>query len=112
MEDSHDLADKVGSVRGLAWTAVGGVTLDIEVNLMPGNGSIQLTGKLGDVMKESAVTGLSYIRTMKEAESLGEDFLKNMIFIFTSRKARYQKMVRLPELQWQPPYTRLFSKNL
>ncbi len=76
MEDSHDLADKVGSVRGLAWTAVGGVTLDIEVNLMPGNGSIQLTGKLGDVMKESAVTGLSYIRTMKEAESLGEDFFE------------------------------------
>lgn len=76
MDDSYDLTNKVGSVRGLAWTAVGGVTLNIEVNIMPGNGSIQLTGKLGDVMKESAVTGLSYIRTMKESETLGEDYFE------------------------------------
>ena len=76
MDDSYDLTNKVGSVRGLAWTAVGGVTLNIEVNIMPGNGSIQLTGKLGDVMKESAVTGLSYIRTMKESEPLGEDYFE------------------------------------
>jgi ATP-dependent Lon protease len=74
MEDNKNLDNKVGSVRGLAWTAVGGVTLDIEVNVMPGTGNIQLTGKLGDVMKESAFTGLSFIRSMKEAETLGEDY--------------------------------------
>lgn len=73
-DDSHDLTNKVGLVRGLAWTAVGGVTLDIEVNVMPGNGQLQLTGKMGDVMKESAIAGLSYIRSMKESEVLGEDY--------------------------------------
>ncbi len=76
MDDSYNLRDKIGSVRGLAWTAVGGVTLDIEVNVMAGSGAIQLTGKLGDVMKESAITGLSYIRTLKETEALGEDFFE------------------------------------
>ncbi len=76
LEDSYNLGNKIGSVRGLAWTAVGGVTLDIEVNVMPGSGSVQLTGKLGDVMKESAITGLSYIRTLKETEELGEDFFE------------------------------------
>ena len=76
LEDSYNLGNKTGSVRGLAWTAVGGVTLDIEVNVMPGSGSVQLTGKLGDVMKESAITGLSYIRTLKETENLGNDFFE------------------------------------
>ena len=50
------------SGRGLAWTSVGGDTLQIEVNIMPGKGEIMLTGQLGDVMKESARTGISYIR--------------------------------------------------
>ena len=49
-------------MRGLAWTSVGGDTLEIEVNVMPGKGEVQLTGQLGDVMKESAQAGLSYIR--------------------------------------------------
>ena len=56
--------DEVGIVRGLAWTSVGGDTLEIEVNVMPGKGEVQLTGQLGDVMKESAQAGLSYIRSV------------------------------------------------
>ena len=56
--------DEVGIVRGLAWTSVGGDTLQIEVNVMPGEGKLELTGKLGDVMKESARIGLSYIRSI------------------------------------------------
>ena len=56
--------DEVGIVRGLAWTSVGGDTLQIEVNVMPGSGDIMLTGQLGDVMKESARTGISYIRSI------------------------------------------------
>lgn len=56
-------ADQVGIVRGLAWTSVGGDTLEIEVNVMPGKGVLQLTGQMGDVMKESAQTALSYVRS-------------------------------------------------
>ena len=57
-------ADEIGIVRGLAWTSVGGDTLQIEVNVMPGKGEIMLTGQLGDVLKESARTGISYIRSV------------------------------------------------
>lgn len=56
--------DEVGIARGLAWTAVGGVTLEIEVNILPGKGDYLLTGQLGDVMKESAETGISYLRSV------------------------------------------------
>lgn len=56
--------DEVGIVRGLAWTSVGGDTLQIEVNVMPGKGELMLTGQMGDVMKESARTGISYIRSI------------------------------------------------
>lgn len=68
--------DEVGIVRGLAWTSVGGVTLQIEVNVMPGKGQITLTGKLGDVMKESARTGISYIRSIGEGYGLEEDYFE------------------------------------
>lgn len=68
--------DEVGIVRGLAWTSVGGVTLQIEVNVMPGKGQITLTGKLGDVMKESARTGISYIRSIGESYGLEEDYFE------------------------------------
>ena len=61
--------DEVGIVRGLAWTSVGGDTLQIEVNLMPGKGEFLLTGQLGDVMKESAQAGISYIRSVAEEYS-------------------------------------------
>ena len=68
--------DEVGIVRGLAWTSVGGVTLEIEVNLMPGKGSVVLTGKLGDVMKESAQTGISYIRSISEDYHIDPEFFQ------------------------------------
>ena len=69
-------SDEVGIVRGLAWTSVGGDTLQIEVNVMPGKGEILLTGQLGDVMKESAQTGISYIRSVSAQYEIAEDFFE------------------------------------
>ncbi len=69
-------SDEVGIVRGLAWTSVGGDTLQIEVNIMPGEGEILLTGQLGDVMKESARTGISYIRSIGKEYNISETFFK------------------------------------
>ena len=68
--------DEVGIVRGLAWTSVGGDTLEIEVNIMPGKGEILLTGQLGDVMKESARTGISYIRSVSKEYNIADDFFE------------------------------------
>lgn len=68
--------DQVGIVRGLAWTSVGGDTLEIEVNVMPGKGEFLLTGKMGDVMKESAQTGISYIRSVAENYHIEPAFFK------------------------------------
>ena len=68
--------DEVGVVRGLAWTQVGGDTLSVEVNVMPGSGKVELTGKLGEVMKESAMTAVSYIRSQSDALELESDFYK------------------------------------
>ena len=68
--------EEIGIVRGLAWTSVGGDTLQTEVNIMPGEGEILLTGQLGDVMKESARTGISYIRSVGEKYKIPEDFFK------------------------------------
>ena len=68
--------DEIGIVRGLAWTSVGGDTLQTEVNIMPGEGEILLTGQPGDVMKESARTGISYIRSVGEKYKIPEDFFK------------------------------------
>lgn len=67
---------EVGIVRGLAWTSVGGDTLQIEVNIMPGSGEIMLTGQLGDVMKESARTGISYIRSVSRNYGIADDFFE------------------------------------
>ncbi len=72
--DETDKEPQVGIVQGLAWTAVGGVTLEIEVNVMPGKGEMTLTGQLGDVMKESAVAALSYIRSISEEQGIESDF--------------------------------------
>ena len=69
-------APEVGIVRGLAWTSVGGDTLQIEVNVMPGNGELMLTGQLGDVMKESARAGISYIRSVSGKYGIAEDFFE------------------------------------
>lgn len=69
-------ADEIGIVRGLAWTSVGGDTLQIEVNVMSGKGEIMLTGQLGDVMKESARTGISYIRSVSRDYQIADDFFE------------------------------------
>lgn len=75
--DVLDEENQVGVANGLAWTAVGGETLSIEVNSMKGKGKIQLTGKLGDVMKESAMAGISYIRSNAKKLNIDPDFYKN-----------------------------------
>lgn len=68
--------DEVGIARGLAWTQVGGDTLQIEVNVMPGKGELLLTGQLGDVMKESAQAGISYIRSVAEKYGISQEFFR------------------------------------
>ncbi len=79
-QDKKNDADEVGIVRGLAWTSVGGDTLSIEVNVMPGKGEIMLTGQLGDVMKESAQAGMSYIRSVAPKHKISADFFKRHDF--------------------------------
>lgn len=78
--DMVNKADDIGVVRGLAWTSVGGDTLQVEVNMMPGKGDIELTGQLGDVMKESARTGISYIRSVSEQWKIPADTFKKYDF--------------------------------
>ena len=77
IQDLKNDKDEIGIVRGLAWTSVGGVTLEIEVNVMPGKGEIKLTGKLGDVMKESALAGISYIRSISDEYDIDYEFFQN-----------------------------------
>lgn len=76
-EDSIDLSDEIGIVKGLAWTSVGGAILSIEVNTMPGKGKFELTGSLGDVMKESAHAGISYIRSVGGKYRILPEFFEN-----------------------------------
>ena len=78
--DMANETDDIGIVRGLAWTSVGGDTLQIEVNVMPGKGEILLTGQLGDVMKESAQAGISYIRSISKEHKIPADFFKKNDF--------------------------------
>jgi ATP-dependent Lon protease len=68
--------DEIGIVRGLAWTSVGGDTLQIEVNVMPGKGSLLMTGQLGDVMKESAQTALTYVRSVCPEYGIDDDYFE------------------------------------
>ena len=74
--DMANQEDEVGIVRGLSWTSVGGDTLQIEVNVMPGKGIFELTGQLGDVMKESARAGISYIRSVGEQFGIDKKFFE------------------------------------
>ena len=74
--DQKNEKDEIGIVRGLAWTSVGGDTLEIEVNIMPGKGAFQLTGQMGDVMKESAQTGISYIRSVSAEYEIPKKFFR------------------------------------
>ncbi len=75
--DTIGKKDEVGVVTGLAWTQVGGDTLSVEVNIMPGSGKTELTGQLGDVMQESAKAAISYVRANADALSIASDFYKN-----------------------------------
>lgn len=79
-QDKVNEKPEVGIVRGLAWTSVGGDTLQIEVNMMPGEGKIDLTGQMGDVMKESARTALSYVRSVSGKYKVAENFYKKKDF--------------------------------
>lgn len=72
-ENAND-EDQIGIVRGLAWTSVGGTTLQIEVNVMPGKGNLLMTGQLGDVMKESAQTALTYVRSVCPVYQVQDDY--------------------------------------
>jgi ATP-dependent Lon protease len=76
IQDKKNTKDEVGIVRGLAWTSVGGVTLEVEVNIMPGKGECKLTGQLGDVMRESAAAAISCIRSMGEEYDLPKDYFQ------------------------------------
>ena len=79
-QDKANEKDETGIVRGLAWTSVGGDTLQIEVNKMPGKGEIELTGQMGDVMKESALTGLSYVRSVSGKYQIAPETYKENDF--------------------------------
>lgn len=74
--DMRSDAPQIGVVRGLAWTEVGGDTLSVEVNVMPGTGKFELTGQLGNVMKESAKAAISYTRAVAETVGIDQDFYK------------------------------------
>ena len=76
LPEARAAADAVGLVTGLAWTAVGGTTLEVEVNVVDGTGKLELTGNLGDVMKESAFAAMSYIRSRAKELGLAPDFYK------------------------------------
>ena len=75
-DDKANEKNDIGIVRGLAWTAVGGTTLQIEVNTMPGKGQLKLTGQLGDVMKESAQIALSYVRSIAGKYGVADDYFE------------------------------------
>ena len=79
-QDKINEKDEIGIVRGLAWTSVGGDTLQIEVNMMPGKGEIELTGQLGDVMKESAHIAVSYVRSVSEEYQIPLEIFKEQDF--------------------------------
>lgn len=93
--------DEIGISRGLAWTQVGGDTLQIEVNVMPGKGELMLTGQLGDVMKESAQAGITYIRSIASDYKVEPEFSRKTIFMCIFRKGQYQKTDHPQVLPWQ-----------
>lgn len=92
--------DEIGVVRGLAWTSVGGDTLSVEVNIMPGTGRIELTGQLGDVMKESARTAISYIRSKADTLGIEPEFYKKTDIHIHVPEALYRKTVPQPVSRW------------
>ena len=108
-EKKNDRAE-VGIVRGLAWTSVGGVTLEVEVNVLPGKGELVLTGKLGDVMKESAQAALSYVRSISEGYGIDAEFYtKHDIHIHIPEG---QRTDHLRVSLWRQPCSRLLQTEL
>ena len=87
--------------RGLAWTQVGGDTLQIEVNVMPGKGELMLTGQLGDVMKESAQAGITYIRSIASDYKVEPEFFQENDIHVHIPEGQYQKTVHPQVLPWQ-----------
>ena len=110
-EKKNDHAE-VGIVRGLAWTSVGGVTLEVEVNVLPGKGELVLTGKLGDVMKESAQAALSYVRSISEGYGIDAEFYtKHDIHIHIPEGA-VPKTDHLQALLWRQPCSQPLQTEL
>lgn len=93
--------DEIGISRGLAWTQVGGDTLQIEVNVMPGKGELMLTGQLGDVMKESAQAGITYIRSIASDYKVEPEFFQENDIHVHIPEGQYQKTDHPQVLPWQ-----------
>ncbi len=103
-KDKKERRDEIGLVNGLAWTSVGGELLPIEVAVMNGTGKIQLTGSLGDVMKESATTAITCIRTRAETLGISPDFYAKKGYPHPRAGGRRTEgTVRLPVSPWHPP---------
>ena len=100
--------DLIGVATGLAWTEVGGDILNIEVSVMKGEGKLILTGKLGDVMQESAHASYSYVRSKAHLLNIDEDFHKNTTYTSMCLKAPYLKTALLPALQLPVPLFQLW----
>ena len=101
LRNLEELQDEVGKVTGMAWTSVGGETLNIEVNTFPGKSELLLTGQLGDVMKESARLGFSYVRSIGSDLGIDAEFFEKTAFTFIFRKALRQRTVLLQGFPWR-----------
>lgn len=91
---------------------MGGVTLEVEVNVLPGKGELVLTGKLGDVMKESAQAALSYVRSISEEYGIDAEFIRSMTSIYISRRAQCQRTDHPQASLWRQPCSRLLQTEL
>ena len=100
-KENLEKQDEVGLVNGLAWTSVGGELLPIEVAVMEGTGKIQLTGSLGDVMKESASAALTCIRTVRSSSASHRIFMRKRTSTFTRRRAPCRRTVPRRASQWR-----------
>ena len=98
LDDPVASQPEIGVVKGLAWTQVGGEILNIEATTMPGTGKLQLTGSLGDIMKESAQAALSYVRARADAFQIEKDFHKNTDLHIHVPEGATRKTGRRPEL--------------
>ena len=110
-EKKNDHAE-VGIVRGLAWTSVGGVTLEVEVNVLPGKGELVLTGKLGDVMKESAQAALSYVRSISEGYGIDAEFYTKHDIHIHIPEAQCQRTDHPQALLWRQPCSQPLQTEL